>query len=82
MKRKHRKGGKKYLHAMSKNMAFPLKAVGEAAATELTGKTLLYNARSRATAAAAGRRCKDPWETEFKWLFMFRVVTSQVSYLL
>lgn len=52
---------------MSKDMAFPLEAVVEAAATELTGKTLLYTARPRATAAAAaGRRCKDPWETEFK----------------
>lgn len=48
---------------MSKDMTFPLEAVGEAAATELTGKTLLCTARPRATAAAtAGGRCKDPWE--------------------
>lgn len=45
-------------------MAFPLEAVGEAAATELTGKTLLCPARRRTAAAAAGGRSKDSWETD------------------
>ncbi len=58
---------------MSKDMSFPLKAVGEAAATELTGETLLYAARPRAAAGAAGGRCKDLWEIEFKWLVSFRI---------
>lgn len=43
---------------MSKDMSFPLEAVGEAAATELAGETLLDSARPRVAAAAAtaGRR--------------------------
>lgn len=55
---------------MSKDMSFPLEAVGEAAATELAGETLLDSTRPRVAAAAAtaGRRWKDLWETELKWL--------------
>lgn len=51
-------------------MSFPLEAVGEAAATELARETLLYTARPRGAAGAAGRRCKDLWEIEFKCLFV------------
>lgn len=51
---------------MSEDMSFPLEAVGEAAAAELTGETLLYTARPRAAAGAAGGRRKDLWEIEFK----------------
>lgn len=43
---------------MSQDMSFPLEAVGEAAATELTGEALLDTARHR----AAGGRRKDLWE--------------------
>lgn len=50
---------------MSKDMPLPIEAVGEAAATELTGKTLLCTAGHRAAAAAATGRCKDLWEIEF-----------------
>lgn len=51
---------------MPKDMSFPLEAVGEAAATELTGETLLYAARPGAAAGAAGGRCENLWEIEFK----------------
>lgn len=47
-------------------MSFPLEAVGEAAATELARETLLYAARPRGAAGAAGGRCKYLWEIEFK----------------
>lgn len=51
---------------MTQDMALPLQTVGEAAAAELTGETLLYDARPRAAAGAADGRCKDLWEMEFK----------------
>ncbi len=47
-------------------MSLPLEAVSEAAATELTGETLLCTARPGAAAGAAGGRCKDLWEIELK----------------
>lgn len=47
---------------MSQDMSFPLEAVGEAAATELTGEALLDSARHRAAVDAAGGRRKDLWE--------------------
>lgn len=59
---------------MSKDMSLPLKAVGEAAATELTGETLLYTARPRAAAGAAGGRRKNLWEMKFKWSVNFLFV--------
>ena len=62
---------------MSKDVSLPFEAVGEAAATELTGKTLLYTAWPRASATAAGR-CKDLWEKGFKQLINVRMQHSQV----
>lgn len=52
---------------MTQDMSFPLEAVGEAAAAELTGETFLHAARPRAAAGAAGGWRKDLWEMEFKW---------------
>lgn len=46
---------------MSQDVAFPLQAVGEAAAAELAGETLL----GAAVGAAGGGR-KDFWEPEFR----------------
>lgn len=48
---------------MPQDVAFPLQAVGEAAAAELAGETLL--AAAAAVGAAGGRR-KGFWETEFR----------------
>ena len=42
-------------------MTLPLQAVGEAAAAELAGETLLH-----AAVGAAGGRRKDLWEMKFK----------------
>lgn len=55
---------------MSKDVPFPLSAVGEAAATELAGKTLLCAAQPGADAAAAagGRRCENYREAELKYV--------------
>ena len=70
---------------MSKDVSLPLEAVGEAAATELAGKTLLYTARptaaAAAAAAAAGGRRKDVWETEFEWLLVSLVYFLFLEYL-
>lgn len=47
---------------MPQDVAFPLQAVGEAAAAELAGETLL----AAAAVGAAGGRRKGFWETEFR----------------
>lgn len=49
---------------MPQDVAFPLQAVGEAAAAELAGETLL--AAAAAAVGAAGGRRKGFWETEFR----------------
>lgn len=54
---------------MSKDVSLPFEAVGKAAATELTWKTLLCAARPGASAAG---RWKDLWEMEFKQQIRFR----------
>lgn len=49
------------LHAVSQDMPFPFEAVGEAAAAELAGKSLLSTAWPRACTAGG---CEDFWEKE------------------
>lgn len=49
-------------HAVAQDVAFPLQAVGEAAAAELAGEALLHATRPR----AADGRPQGFWEIEFQ----------------